>query len=174
VRKDGEEYRRPALSNRSAHSPGRPFAVSRSRVRAGQVAAITAIDLPDAVCPMAHLSPGTALRWHRTGLLGYFVNAHREPVRVRSEQWLDDAAFGRPLNPKAKDTIIGSNDATEVSLRFVRHGAPQIKITRFSRFVTTQAVAYCSLPSVTALKFIAALQEHGPSSFWKTARRRGR
>jgi hypothetical protein len=32
-----------------------------------------------------------------------------------------------------------------------------LKITGFSSFVTTRAAAYCFLPSVTALKFIARL-----------------
>ena len=37
-------------------------------------------------------------------------------------------------------------------------GAPPIKITGFSSFTTTQAVAYCFLPSITAMKFIAGLR----------------
>ena len=36
-------------------------------------------------------------------------------------------------------------------------GAPAIKITGFSNFVTTKAAAYCFLLSITAIKFIAKL-----------------
>jgi hypothetical protein len=36
-------------------------------------------------------------------------------------------------------------------------GAPPIKITGFSNFVTTRAAAYCFLPGINALKFIANL-----------------
>jgi hypothetical protein len=36
-------------------------------------------------------------------------------------------------------------------------GAPPIKVTGFASFVTTKAAAYCFLPSVTAIKFIANL-----------------
>jgi hypothetical protein len=36
-------------------------------------------------------------------------------------------------------------------------GAPSLKITGFSSFATTRASAYCFLPSITALKFIARL-----------------
>jgi hypothetical protein len=36
-------------------------------------------------------------------------------------------------------------------------GGPAINITGFSTFITTQAAAYCFLPSVTALKFISNL-----------------
>lgn len=35
--------------------------------------------------------------------------------------------------------------------------APPIKITGFSSFITTKAAAYCFLPSITAVKFIAKL-----------------
>ena len=34
-------------------------------------------------------------------------------------------------------------------------GAPSIKLTGLTTFVTTKAAAYCFLPSVTAIKFIA-------------------
>jgi len=37
------------------------------------------------------------------------------------------------------------------------NGAPSIKVTGFQTFVTTKAAAYCFLPSVTAIKFIAHL-----------------
>jgi hypothetical protein len=36
-------------------------------------------------------------------------------------------------------------------------GAPPIKVTGFSSFVTTRAAAYCFLPSISALKFISKL-----------------
>jgi len=37
------------------------------------------------------------------------------------------------------------------------NGAPPIKLTGLSSFVTTKAAAYCFLPSKTAIKFIANL-----------------
>jgi len=37
------------------------------------------------------------------------------------------------------------------------NGAPPIKITGFSSFITTKAAAYCFLPSVRAIEFIANL-----------------
>jgi hypothetical protein len=36
-------------------------------------------------------------------------------------------------------------------------GAPPIKISGSSNFITTRAAAYCFLPSITALKFISEL-----------------
>jgi hypothetical protein len=38
------------------------------------------------------------------------------------------------------------------------NGAPAIKVTGFSSFITTKAAAYCFLPSITAIKFIAGLE----------------
>jgi len=37
------------------------------------------------------------------------------------------------------------------------NGSPPIKVTGFSTFVTTKAAAYCFLPSITAIKYIAQL-----------------
>ena len=36
-------------------------------------------------------------------------------------------------------------------------GAPPIKVTGLSTFVKTRAAAYCFLPSITAINFIANL-----------------
>ena len=62
------------------------------------------------------------------------------------------------LNPKSRDPIIGTQNPEE-SIFVVPQasGAPAIKITGFSSFITTQAAAYCFLPSITALKLIAGL-----------------
>jgi hypothetical protein len=54
--------------------------------------------------------------------------------------------------------MIGAQDpAASIFVIPQANGAPPIKITGFSTFVTTRAAAYCFLPSVTAIKFIAAL-----------------
>lgn len=94
------------------------------------------------------------------GLLGYFINSNIEnQYEFVLKQWVDDAAFVGPvrLDPKSKDVIIGHNDPADSVFEIrAAQGAP-LKITGFQPFVTTQAVAYCFLPSVTALKFIAGL-----------------
>jgi hypothetical protein len=55
--------------------------------------------------------------------------------------------------------IIGINDPGD-SVFEIRQpgGAPPMKITGFSSFITTQAEAYCFLPSITGLKFLASLK----------------
>jgi hypothetical protein len=62
------------------------------------------------------------------------------------------------LNPKAKDPMIGTQDPAEsiFVIPQASGGAP-IKVTGFPSFVATRAAAYCFLPSITAIKFIANL-----------------
>lgn len=94
------------------------------------------------------------------GLLGYFINSHIEnQYEFVLSHWVQDAEFvgAVRLNPESKDVIIGSNSASNSVFEIRRADAPPLKIEGFSRFITTKAVAYCFLPSVTALKFIAGL-----------------
>ena len=93
------------------------------------------------------------------GLLGYFVNTYIEnQYEFVLKEWTEAGEFaGRVrLNPKSKDLIIGSNDSTESLFEIPQAEGPPLKVTGFSRFVTTKASAYCFLPSMTALKWIAA------------------
>jgi hypothetical protein len=65
------------------------------------------------------------------------------------------------LHPKAKDPMIGTQDPAESIFVIPQvNGAPPIKITGFSSFITTKAAAYCFLPSITAVKFISKLVDH--------------
>ena len=62
------------------------------------------------------------------------------------------------LNPKSKDPMIGTQDPAESIFVIPQtNGGAPIKVTGFSSFVATRAAAYCFLPSVTAIKFIANL-----------------
>jgi hypothetical protein len=55
--------------------------------------------------------------------------------------------------------MIGTQDPAESIFVIPQaNGASPIKITGFSSFVTTRAAAYCFLPSITAIKFIANLR----------------
>jgi hypothetical protein len=63
------------------------------------------------------------------------------------------------LSAKAKDPIVGKQDPAESIFVIPQAGgAPPIKVTGFSSFTATQAAAYCFLPSITAMKFIASLK----------------
>ena len=75
-------------------------------------------------------------------------------------QWVNDSEFAGSvrLNPKSKDPMIGTQDPAESIFVIPQaNGAPPIKVTGLSSFVTTKAAAYCFLPSITAIKFIANL-----------------
>jgi hypothetical protein len=54
--------------------------------------------------------------------------------------------------------MIGTqNPAESIFVIPQANGVAPVKITEFSSFVTTKAAAYCFLPSITAIKFIANL-----------------
>jgi deferrochelatase/peroxidase EfeB len=95
------------------------------------------------------------------GLLGYFINASIEnQYEFVLGHWVNDSEFAGAvrLNPKSKDPMIGTQDSAESIFEIPQaNGAPPIKVTGFSSFVTTKAAAYCFLPSITAVKFIAQL-----------------
>ena len=80
------------------------------------------------------------------GLLGYFINTYIEnQYEFVLKEWTEAGEFaGRVrLNPKSKDVMIGSNDPTESIFEIPQAGGPPLRITGFSRFVTTKAAAYC-------------------------------
>jgi deferrochelatase/peroxidase EfeB len=95
------------------------------------------------------------------GLLGYFINSSIEnQYEFVLGHWVNDSEFagGVRLPPKSKDPMIGTQDPAESIFAIPQaNGAPPIKITGFSTFVTTKAAAYCFLPSITAIKFISKL-----------------
>ncbi len=97
----------------------------------------------------------------KRGLLGYFINSNIEnQYEFVLRHWVNDSEFAGAvrLNPKAKDPMIGTQNPEESIFVIPQaNGAPPIKVTGLVTFVTTKAAAYCFLPSVTALKFIAKL-----------------
>jgi deferrochelatase/peroxidase EfeB len=96
------------------------------------------------------------------GLLGYFINSSIEnQYEFVLGHWVNDSEFAGAvrLNPKSKDPMIGIQDPSESIFVIPQAtGAHPIRVTGFSSFVTTKAAAYCFLPSVTAIKFIANLE----------------
>ena len=95
------------------------------------------------------------------GLLGYFINSSIEnQYEFVLQNWINDSEFAGAvrLPPKARDPMIGTqNPAESIFVIPQPDGRPPIKITGFSSFITTKAAAYCFLPSITAIKFIAKL-----------------
>jgi deferrochelatase/peroxidase EfeB len=94
------------------------------------------------------------------GLLGYFINSSIEnQYEFVLGHWVNDSEFAGSvrLSPKSKDPMIGTQDPAESIFVIPQSNGAPIKVTGFSSFVTTRAAAYCFLPSVTAIKFIARL-----------------
>ena len=95
------------------------------------------------------------------GLLGYFINSNIEnQYEFVLSQWVNDSEFAGAvrLHPKSKDPMIGTqNPADSIFVIPQPDGAPAIKVTGLSTFVATKAAAYCFLPSITAIRFIASL-----------------
>ena len=107
--------------------------------------------------------PGSPDDGIERGLLGYIINASIEnQFEFVMREWLNGYEFvgATRLSPKAEDLIISckSNPAESVFEIPQANGAPPLTITGFSSFVTTRASAYCFLPSITALKWIAAIR----------------
>jgi Dyp-type peroxidase family len=90
---------------------------------------------------------------HERGLVGMFIGVDiKDQFEFITSEWLDDGAFAPGLG-STKDPLTGANDPAES--RFTIPGAATLN--GFSRFVTTRGGAYCFLPSMTALRHIAAL-----------------
>ena len=106
--------------------------------------------------------PGSPDDGIERGLLGYIVNASIEnQFEFVMREWLNGYEFvgASRLSPKSQDIMVSrkSNPCEAVFDIPRANGAPPLRITGFSSFVTTRASAYCFLPSITALKFIANL-----------------
>ena len=99
------------------------------------------------------------------GLLGYFIGSNIEnQYEFVLSQWVNDAAFAGSvrLPAKSRDPIIGAQDPAEsIFVIPQENGAAPITITGLSSFTTTRAAAYCFLPSMTAMRFIADLGDRG-------------
>jgi Dyp-type peroxidase family len=94
------------------------------------------------------------------GLLGLFICVSLEDqFEFLMSQWVNEGGFNNGLPTRTKDPLIGSNtpDESKFIIPVEGEGKPRI-IRGFSRFVTTRGAAYCFLPSITALKYIAKLE----------------
>ncbi len=97
------------------------------------------------------------------GILGYFINSNIEnQYEFVLRRWVNDAEFAGAvrLNPKSRDPLIGNQDPAEsIFVMPQANGGPPLEVAGLSSFVTTKAAAYLFLPSITAIEFIAHLDE---------------
>jgi Dyp-type peroxidase family len=99
------------------------------------------------------------------GMLFHFINANIEnQYEFVLRRWVNDSEFAGAvrLHPNSKDPVIGTQDPAEsIFVMPQANGEPPIEVTGLATFVRTKASAYVFLPSITAIEFIARVDE-GP------------
>ena len=97
------------------------------------------------------------------GMLFQFINSNIENgYEFVLRRWVNDSEFAGAvrLSPKSRDPLLGTQDQEEsIFVMPQADGRPPIEVTGLSTFVTTKAAAYLFLPSVTAIRFIADLED---------------
>jgi deferrochelatase/peroxidase EfeB len=90
------------------------------------------------------------------GLIGYFINADFfNQFQFLMSQWmnLDNFAFGKMTGA---DPLIGANSASSSDFTMPTSPTSSLQVKDFARFVITRGSAYCFLPSMTGLRYIAS------------------
>jgi deferrochelatase/peroxidase EfeB len=91
------------------------------------------------------------------GLIGYFINADfANQFQFLMSQWLNmDNFVGGMIS--GVDPIVGANSQSSSDFTLPTSPTSSVKISGFERFVITRGSAYCFLPSVTGLRYIASI-----------------
>ena len=93
------------------------------------------------------------------GLVGYFMGVDiQAQFEFIMQQWVNHANFTSVIEqPSGFDPLIGMNDGTAASVFDVMdpYDGSSIRVKNIPRFVTTMGSAYCFLPSITGLKYLA-------------------
>ena len=96
------------------------------------------------------------------GLLGLFIGVSlKDQFEFLMSDWANKGTFAPGLRG-TRDPVLGDNAASDAKFLLPVAGAPTVEITGLSRFVTCRGAAYCFLPSVTALLFLAATAQGQP------------
>lgn len=93
---------------------------------------------------------------HARGLLGLFIGVSlRDQFEFVMSEWANGGTFTAGLGD-TKDPLLG--DVPAGTGRFeIPHPGGAVVLSGFSRFVTTRGGAYCFLPSISAIRYLAAL-----------------
>jgi Dyp-type peroxidase family len=98
------------------------------------------------------------------GLLGLFIGASlRDQFEFLMTHWANDGTFTAGLG-RTKDPLIGAHTNGAGSFSIPQPGRPVV-LQGLSRFVTTRGGAYCFLPSISAIRYLAS---HPAASNTKT------
>ena len=90
------------------------------------------------------------------GLIGYFINADFfNQFQFLMSQWMNTDNFvGGMIS--GVDPLIGANSPSSSVFTTPTSPTSSVKVSGFARFVITRGSAYCFLPSVTGLRYIAS------------------
>ncbi|MFZ0119816.1 MAG: hypothetical protein WAN20_04510 [Pseudonocardiaceae bacterium] len=90
------------------------------------------------------------------GLLGLFIGVSlRDQFEFLMTQWANDGIFAAGLG-RTNDPLIGAQDDKAGSFS-IPQPAGSVVLQGLTRFVTTRGGAYCFLPSISAMRYLAAL-----------------
>jgi Dyp-type peroxidase family len=102
-------------------------------------------------------NPATPNDGSKRGLLGLFICVSLDDqFEFLMANWLNEGGFSGGVPTGTKDPMVSNNTSGESKFIIPAKGKRLI-IKDFPQFVTTHGGAYCFLPSITALKYIAAL-----------------
>jgi Dyp-type peroxidase family len=91
------------------------------------------------------------------GLLGLFIGVSlKDQFEFLMSDWANKGAFAPGLK-ETRDPILGDNSAGEAKFLLPVEGQKAIELTGLSRFVSCRGAAYCFLPSLTAVRYLAGL-----------------
>ena len=90
------------------------------------------------------------------GLIGYFINADfANQFQFLMSQWMNTDNFvGGMIS--GVDPLIGANSPSSSVFTIPTSPTSSVKVSGFERFVITRGSAYCFLPSMTGLRYIAS------------------
>lgn len=92
------------------------------------------------------------------GLLGLFIGASlQNQFEFLMKHWANDGQFAPGLG-KAKDPILGDHTASGSKFEIPSRRGKPVVLSGMPRFVTTRGSAYCFVPSMTAVRYLASLQ----------------
>ena len=98
------------------------------------------------------------------GLIGYFINADFfNQFQFLMSHWMNASNFvGGMIS--GLDPIVGANSPDSSVFTLPTSPTTSVKVNGFERFVITRGSAYCFLPSVTGLRYIASNGKSAGSS----------
>lgn len=91
------------------------------------------------------------------GLVGYFINADfANQFQFLMSQWLNTDNFAGGMI-SGVDPYVGAKSESSSDFTLPTSPTSSVKVSGFERFVITRGSAYCFLPSMTGLRYIASI-----------------